>query len=381
MNRLIIFIFLISFCFSCQKKLPEEIAFLPDMDYQVETTAKTTLSNLLGNYRIIQLQTTDSCLIDKNSKVIKYQDTFYIYSKNEILIFDNNGVFIGKLARFGKSPEDYDSLHDFDIETVDNSTEIWIATGKQLKRYDARTFQYKGVAVNCQYPIQQFHRYHSGDICVKTAGDDAFILYDGFGKTIQSFLKKDLANSGQKITQFFQYKDEVMYQIDATNTGVVYDPFQRELITKPILGNLPSNYLTMEKNKKYYEQYGYMEQALHIRKDFVLLYTFKYANDHLLMITLHKDKNRITVQDENKSTQNYFYYPEAPHLKNDILPTESMRFLTSVGSCQSDNSILFIVPISELTTFENIRKSNLSEETLSPINKEDNMLLLEIYTK
>lgn len=375
--RLLLLLFCICCLSSCVKKGGKECEEKKSVDLTMETTRSSSLSSLIGKYKIIQLETKDNCLINKDSKVIKQKNNYFISSGNEIFKFDKEGKFIDKLSKKGNGPEDYSILEDFNIYNVNGNDEIWISNVQNIKKYDALTFNLKGIVnIKNQY-IKKFERLDENRILIRTSGEYMFILCNSKGDIVDKYKEKDLANSAYKPIPFVNYENNILYQIDDTNFGVSYE--NGKFIEKEIVPLLENNLVTIEKNQEYYEKYGYLKQCEQINKDFSRIHTIQNKNNILLVITLHPDKVLLTIKKIDNQAETYKIYPTSPYLKNDILPTKNMNFLRTISACKSDDSFIFKIPISELTSFDNIKKYYNDNSCLSPIQEEDNMLLLEFY--
>lgn len=63
--------FVITLLSSCKKSTNSIDSILPQIDYKPESSIKKDLSKLLEKYRLIRLETNDSCLIGRNSKILR----------------------------------------------------------------------------------------------------------------------------------------------------------------------------------------------------------------------------------------------------------------------------------------------------------------------
>lgn len=371
---LLIIIYILSACNEKDKKsnLGDKV-----IDPTVESPKTSTLSQLIGNYRLIQLETKDECLINRETKVIKHKGKFYISSGKEILIFNNDGSYINKLSKRGNGPEDYLRLEDFNIYNINGNDEIWISDVQNIKKYNATNFELKDLFKTEGENVKRFERIDNDLILTRTSGEYMFILFNNQGNIIQKYRKKDLANSAYKSLHFIINDGDIFYQIDDTNTGVSYK--NGTFIEKEIIHLSPKNILTPQKNQEYYKEYGYLKQCEEINKVFIRIHTIQSNKEKTLLITLHPQKDMMTIIDKNNETQTYQIYPNSSSLKNDIIPTKDMNFLKTISGCKSDDSFLFKIPISELKTYDNIKKEQNGSVLLSNLNEEDNMLLLEFY--
>jgi hypothetical protein len=77
--------------------------------------------DLFSSYKIVPLETNDSCLIGEITKVVLWQDRIFIldfYKTVSVFIFDSSGKWINTISRRGQGPDEYVNLTDifFDEE-------------------------------------------------------------------------------------------------------------------------------------------------------------------------------------------------------------------------------------------------------------------------
>ena len=76
---------------------------------------KIFLSEMISNFELVALETTESSILAEIEKTIVYENQIYVLSNNEIFVFDLEGSFIRKISRIGKGPGEYFGISDFDI--------------------------------------------------------------------------------------------------------------------------------------------------------------------------------------------------------------------------------------------------------------------------
>lgn len=113
----------------------EQESAIIGVDYDSYQTLE--LSSLVKAIKLIPLETSDSCLIQKINQLIIQNNKIYVNNNTkEVLVFNNEGDFIMSTAkRLGEGPEDY-----FRIASMDITEEGFISLydGFQIKEYDAR---------------------------------------------------------------------------------------------------------------------------------------------------------------------------------------------------------------------------------------------------
>jgi hypothetical protein len=77
-----------------------------------------SITDLVESTDVVQLETSDDCLISNVSKALFYDDRYYILDKNQLIVFcfDSQGKFLFKINRRGHGPEEYSALEDIEID-------------------------------------------------------------------------------------------------------------------------------------------------------------------------------------------------------------------------------------------------------------------------
>jgi hypothetical protein len=73
------------------------------------------LSEVAEDIDYIPLDTNDSCIAGRILDLRITDGSFYISTNNIVLRFDKFGKYISKLNKFGRGPEEYDGLGNFDV--------------------------------------------------------------------------------------------------------------------------------------------------------------------------------------------------------------------------------------------------------------------------
>ncbi|MDE5998352.1 MAG: 6-bladed beta-propeller, partial [Muribaculaceae bacterium] len=152
---------------SCSKqgKDADPNVLLPEITLGNYVEAKTPLSEIIGDYRLIPLETTDESLIGgRTNKIIKKDGHIFVRSNNEVLMFSESGNFQDKLSRVGGGPEEYESIFDYDI--VPEYEEIWVSSNRGIVRYKYPSMEFSGII-----PLKFFAN------SFKYLDNDTFIAY------------------------------------------------------------------------------------------------------------------------------------------------------------------------------------------------------------
>ncbi|MDY0342623.1 MAG: 6-bladed beta-propeller [Lentimicrobium sp.] len=120
---------------SCNKRTPnkkiEEISVNLN---QFRDTIR--LTDLFSSVKAVRLETNEQSILGEFNKIVLYQDTLYISTGTEILVFDIDGNFIRKHATHGKGPGEYLSISDILIDPEKQYIIILDATSQKIITYD-----------------------------------------------------------------------------------------------------------------------------------------------------------------------------------------------------------------------------------------------------
>ena len=96
-----------------------EVVYLPEIDEEHFVDYKEITDTVF----VVRLETSDSCLIGKTSKISLHNDTIYILDKNQSLfMFSPDGRFLCKIGNKGQGPGEYVEPTDY---FVDDKIYIW----------------------------------------------------------------------------------------------------------------------------------------------------------------------------------------------------------------------------------------------------------------
>ena len=342
MRKYFSFILLWVGLFSCrqEKMTSHSDGSLLDIDDNTEfgVIENTKLSSVFKNSRIVELETNENSLIGgRGNKVMKYKSRFYVLSHNTILIFDNNGEFIGKLNHIGNGPEDYPAIYDYDVL----KDELWIGTANGIMIYDIVSLGFKR-KIPIEGFVNQFEYVNDTTLIIRSPEDMMFKICDQRGKVRKRFIEKDLPNDIQEFHQFCRIGDKTIYHLASTQSGVVYDSQSDSMYYQNIL--FGDRLLTPQINRDYYEKYGYMEQFQKASEDYIRLSTIRQLKDNILLTKIYPNKTHELFLISQDKQIRFCYAGSDVSIENDIVLTNAgMSFLTSITCCESEDSFLFLI--------------------------------------
>jgi len=170
------------------------------------------LSDIVQDYRLIPLETNDSCLIGNAGKVIFDTTTCYIKDgiSKVIYHFDLQGKFLNAIGRKGRGPFEYLHLDDY---IMTNNKQILILDGSLKKII---TYYTDG------QPIEQQKLPFFADAVEML--NDSILIFNGSSfedqvivwdyrnkKRINSYFKYDPRYSSRPLKVFTKYKNEIFW--------------------------------------------------------------------------------------------------------------------------------------------------------------------------
>ena len=95
---------------------------IQNIEVDIDDIQKVSFFDIFSKATIIPLETNDSSLIRNITKIIPFNNKFYIldYIKAEILFFDESGRYLSKIRDKGDGPNQYVNISDFDIDRSRN---------------------------------------------------------------------------------------------------------------------------------------------------------------------------------------------------------------------------------------------------------------------
>ena len=345
LNQILCATFCLYLLAACTQKQTEASSRLfPAVQWNEHTSDNVLLSEAIGNYRVIPLETNDSSLIDATwtTKYLKRNNKFYVSSNSEILKFSAEGKYLGKLSARGGGPEEYSSLASFDVPTIQGNEEIWVGADDKLVRYDAETFEFKGniptsgVVIGMRYIDEE-------TILIFTSGDYLLGRYTLAGDMKEFLLEKDPSEDVRGVRHpFFTYKGRDYYQRNDTQSGFYYDTKTNKLCEVTFWPD-ENKVITPTLKQEYLKEFGYMKFTKELGKKYIEVTTILTQDDTVLAILSYPNREDALLLIKEGVTK---IYPLSS-IKNDIFQSESNRFLRTFFSCDSDDSFFCTVPANQ----------------------------------
>lgn len=350
------------FMMSCSFNTSKTIT-TPIFEENIVNKELSKLSELFSSYRLVKLETNDSCLLGgrRGCKVKKFKSSFYIQSQDAIYQFDNEGKYVKCLDKKGSGPEDYTSIFDFDVACHNGQNELWVSVPGFIKIYDAETFNFKRNIIGPRF-VHQLKVVNDSTIIAVTPEDTIFKILRNDGTIRRSFMEKNMSVSVYKLQQFFTYNGRIVYQLDDTQTGVVYDIDCDSLYFQDII-HAEDDMLTLERCNDYYERYGYELQSQKMSENFVCLSAIRAFDKNVLFVKFYPDGTKELLAKIGGKDLFMIFAGNNVNVQNDLFDSANLLFLTTMTACESDDSFLFSIPISILK--------------MKGIKEDDNFWLLE----
>lgn len=125
---------------------------------------------LFESYSITPLETTDDCLISEISKIKLYNDKYYILDgKKAILVFDKNGMFLGKVSHVGRGHGEYIEISSFDVNTRNGNVSVYDVSSSKMLVYSSNDEFLYSFKIEEDVPR---------DFALLDNGDYLFLTYD-----------------------------------------------------------------------------------------------------------------------------------------------------------------------------------------------------------
>lgn len=331
---------------SKQEKETDPNVLFPDISLGNFVSSKTPLSEIIEDYRLIPLETTDESLIGgRSNKIIKKDGHFFVRSNNEVLMFDENGNFQDKLSRVGGGPEEYESIFDYDV--VPEFDEIWVSSNRGIVRYKYPSMEFSG-RIPLEFFASSFKYLGNETFIVYTPEDIVYKIVSLDGKVLNEYFGKDLANSCSIPVQFIGIDSCIATQLGDSNSAVCYVTDSATFKVKDILSPKNDQLATTEINRKYFDLYGYFDFDTKVRQDYATVGWFRKIGNQALVFIRYPGEGKMDqaiVVDNGSSVKEYVIWPKDKSvIENDICDTPDVPYLVTFGACDSDDSFIFILP-------------------------------------
>jgi hypothetical protein len=114
----------IPFIFSCS----DEIQTKNSIDFSLEKRSESTVSEIISNYSIVKLETSEDSKINIIKKVVIQNEKIFVLNfqenKQEVMIFSMDGEYLGKIPDNGETEKKISTIVDFDIHPVKGNVAV-----------------------------------------------------------------------------------------------------------------------------------------------------------------------------------------------------------------------------------------------------------------
>ena len=177
---------------------------------QESTNASSTvnLSEILANFRLIPLEKTPAALIFEVRKRVKNDGLFYILNGDkQLLVFDNDGLFVRQISSHGRGPGEYEVISDFDV----NDDHIVILDIGKTHFYNKNGGYEKSIPIKFRGYKMKF--LPGGNIIFNSSGEeDLLCIMNPDGQEISRYLKRGKRHMIRKMNPFIQIGEKIYFQ-------------------------------------------------------------------------------------------------------------------------------------------------------------------------
>lgn len=132
MNKL--YLIIVCFCLlSCADKMDNQNRIVVDL----KSRTQPSFFDLFSDCDLIPLETTEKSLIKDISKLICYDNKYFILDRplSKIIVFDSNGNYLFSIDDKGAGPNEYANISDFDIDKQNDQIIILSPVDRSLYYY------------------------------------------------------------------------------------------------------------------------------------------------------------------------------------------------------------------------------------------------------
>jgi hypothetical protein len=93
-----------------------------------------SIFDFVDSVSVLQLETTEKCLLATISKIIPYSNRYYLFDgrQDKVFCFDNNGKFLFQISQKGRGPTEYSYLEDIAVDQYNNQLILLVPFGELL---------------------------------------------------------------------------------------------------------------------------------------------------------------------------------------------------------------------------------------------------------
>lgn len=228
-----------------------------NLSFDVENS-KIKCSDVFSSFQLVRLQSDTSCLLDEIEKIKAFHDTLFISDRISIKLFSaKNGSFIRSINRKGRSPEEYQYLVDFDIDTINRQLLLLDRMAQAVKYYSFSGEYIKQIklgywSMNIKVSGNDFILYNANSICDVMGSR---VTTYSMGKLVEKFLPvveiKGKYLNVLSNTIFSKYRENVilMEPFNDTVYQVTTSSLEPRYVFNPGKNKIPEEFF----QKEYYD--------------------------------------------------------------------------------------------------------------------------------
>lgn len=242
-------VFVFSFLYSCSEKETTTTLETINIDYNNEVNVENSLTtNYFKSRKLIKLETTKESLISNISRLIVFDNYYFIFDQDtkSIYKFNEFGKYISKINRIGKGPGQYLKISDFTIDTKEKQIILLSNTPNDLMYFDldfnfikqtknTEYYSYISTDQSSMYLINSLAKYDGNYISINH-GDkhNEFLPVESFIKDKVFYSQRPNIIKSDHI-YFFKVYDNIVYEVAENN---VLPKYQIEFGEKAVGQNL-----------------------------------------------------------------------------------------------------------------------------------------------
>ena len=209
------YILLIGLLVSCSSDNNEcTITIKPTLE-----AASIETAGIIGDMQLIRLETNEDCLIGDIDKIIATDDRLYIADfslTQNVFIFDLTGKYINKIARRGRSQNEYNSLQDIFFNKEDNTINLLSRGKSKILKFDKdggfiETHDLPAEFVEIVY-LDNYYYAVAGFYAQEWCKNDNVVKFDKNNHLYGSWFPINGPQGDHRLyNRMFQYDDNIYY--------------------------------------------------------------------------------------------------------------------------------------------------------------------------
>ncbi|UZR97342.1 6-bladed beta-propeller [Chondrinema litorale] len=333
------------------------------------------LSEIVYSIYYIPLKTSDADLMADVSKILDYNNQYFISdTEDNLFCFNEYGDFIYKIDRQGKGPGEYLRLRDFTIDKAKQA--LVISDDVSLKYYKIDNGEFIEEKPAPTYKMEYLDKGKylldaSFNTNAKLAQEGelySIILADSEAKIKDSYLLFDASINSEvnmyfKLNQFMKYNREVL--VNRMLSDTIFTFSENELQSKYFIDygdkTLPKDILDPDKLQKYKEKIG----------NYAIVSEVIETDKHLILYSLYEKSPVISLYNKTDLSVKNCAIGELPPFKNDI---DSVPISPFVATTNANHLVSVIYP-SDVIDAAKISTSSQLQNFASTLTENRNPIL------